>query len=101
MEGPHHPHAVFQEKLPVLTGDLEVRGNEAAGRDTAQANNDLGADQGGLCLEPVDAGLLLLRLRVPIAGRTAFDDVGDVDVLLTGQAYCCLLYTSGMIDETH
>ena len=35
--------------------------------------------------EPVRAGLLLRVQRIPVLGRAAFDDVGDVDVLLPVQ----------------
>ena len=76
-----HPHPGLPDPLAVLPGDLEVLPDEAAGGDAAQAHDDLGADQGHLGPEIADAGVLLGVQGVPVLGRAALDDVGDVHVL--------------------
>ena len=75
-----HPHPVFLEPLPVLPGDLEVLLDELHGGDAPQTDDDLGPQQRHLVAEIVDAGVLLGVQGVPVLGRAALDDVGDVDV---------------------
>ena len=87
MEQGGHPYAVLLKPLAVLPGDLEVRLDKTAGGDSAQADDDFGADQRHLAAQIVDAGVLLGVQRVPVLGRTALDHVGDVDILLTAQVH--------------
>ena len=64
----------------MLPGDAEVRADEGHGRDAAETDDDLRIHQGDLALQPVPAGILLDPQGVPVPGRAALDDVGDVDL---------------------
>ena len=70
----------------MLSGDLEVRVDETAGGHPAETDEDFRAQKRGLLLEPADAGILLLRQGIAVFGRAAFHDVGDIQVILPGQA---------------
>ena len=87
MEGAHHQHAVLGHELPVLPGDLEIRVDQAAGSDAAEADDDFRPDERNLFPQVGDARLLLLRQRVAVFRRPAFDDVGDINILPAGQAH--------------
>ena len=71
----------FLHQLPVFLRDPVVRMDQAHGGDAAEADDDLRADQLHLLPEVPDAGVLLLGKRVPVAGRTAFENVRDVDLV--------------------
>ena len=75
-----HLHAGPVEPLPMLLGNTKSLVNDPHGGDSAQTNDDFGADQGRLGAEITNTGVLLCVQGVPIAGRAAFDDVGDVDL---------------------
>ena len=80
-------HPVLLHPLPMLLGDPVVRLDQAHGGDPAQTHHDFGLDQLHLLPEVADAGVLLRVQRVPVLGRAALDDVGDVEVLLPAQAH--------------
>ena len=63
----------------MLPGDAKVRADEGHGRDPAQTDDDFGVDEGDLPVQPAAAGLLLDAQGIPVPGRAALDDVGDVD----------------------
>ena len=80
-----HGHAGLFHPLAVLPGDAIVLPDEAHGGDAAQADDDLGPDEGHLVAEIADAGILLGVQGVTVVGGTALDDVGDVHVFLPVQ----------------
>lgn len=75
-----HPDAGLLEPLAVFPGNLKIFLDQAHGGHPAQADDDLGSDQGHLAAQIADAGVLLGVQGVPVLGRTALDDVGDVHV---------------------
>ena len=84
MIGAHHPDTAFEDKLAVLAGDLKLGINDFTGGDAAQADQDFRPKQTGLLPKPMDTGILFLRTGIPVLGRAAFDDIGDIDVVLAG-----------------
>ena len=79
MIGAHHQDTVFLKELAMFFGDAEIRFDELHGGNTAQTHQDLRAHEIKLIAQPTDAGILFLRLGIPVFRRTAFDDVGDID----------------------
>ena len=73
-----HQHAAFLAELPMLPGDLEILPYQLHGRNAPQAHNDLGPQKRHLPPQIADAGVLFHIQRIPVLGRTALDDVGDV-----------------------
>ena len=80
MEGGHHQGLALFEKNAMLFGDLQVRLNQLLARDASQTHQDLGPQQGELVAQVADAGILLSGQGVPVLGRAALDNVGDVHV---------------------
>ena len=80
-----HGHPCFLHPLPVLLGDPIVGVNEPLGGDAAQADDHLGAQQGHLVAQIADTGVLLGVQGVPVVGRAALDNIGDVYVFLPAQ----------------
>ena len=72
-----HPVAVRIAATPHL-GDAVVRVEQELGREVAQGDDDLWVDEVELLLEEGPARRDLVRQRVPVARRPAFDDVRDV-----------------------
>src|SRR4051812_38842926 len=66
--------------LPVHARDAERAAGEQLRREVAERRDDLRLDQLDLAEEVRLARLDLVGLRVAVAGRTAFEDVRDVDV---------------------
>ena len=64
----HHMDPGLFKPLSVLSGDLEVLTDEPHGGDTAQTDDDLGADQGHLITEVADAGLDLRVEGITVLG---------------------------------
>ena len=64
----------------MLLGDFQIRLNQLLPGDAAQAHQDFRPQQRELVAQVADAGLLLLGQGVPVVGRPALDNVGDVDV---------------------
>ena len=81
MIGGHDAAAIPVKPLAMLPGDAEVLPNQAHGGDAAQTDDDLGVHQGDLPGQPGVAGLLLHIQRVPVPGRAALDDVGNIHLL--------------------
>ena len=69
----------------MFPGDLEIGLDKAHGSDPPQTDNDPGPDECHLVAEIVNAGVLLRVQGIPVVGRAALDDVGDVHVFLTAQ----------------
>lgn len=81
VEHRHHPYALAEGPLSVFAGDTQVGFDDLHAGDPAEGDDDLRADQAGLLAQPADTALLFVVLRVAVHGRTAFDDICDVDVL--------------------
>ena len=81
MEQCGHPDAGLVDPLAVFAGDLEILTDQTAGGNAAQADDDLGADQGHLIAQVVDTGILLGVQGIAILGRTALEYVCDIHVL--------------------
>lgn len=73
-------NAALFSKLSVFAGNLEIRTDEAHGRDTAEADDDLRLDQLRLRAQEADTRILLGLHRVAVFGRAALDDVRDIAV---------------------
>ena len=86
MERAHHPDAVLFDEFAVLLRDAEVRVDDPLCRDPAEADDDLRTDQPDLLAQPEDARILLLRLRIAVLRRAAFDHVADIDIAPARQA---------------
>ena len=65
----------------MLTRDLEVRLDDAHGRDASETDNNLGPQQRDLTAKIADAGVLLHAERVAVFRRAALDDVGDIHIV--------------------
>ena len=81
MIGGHNAAAVPVKPLAMLPGDAEVLPDQGHGGDAAQAHDNFGVYQGDLPVQPGAAGLLLHIQRVPVPGRAALDDVGNIHLL--------------------
>ena len=73
-------HPVPRDPLAMLLGDSVMGVYQTHSRDAAEADQKAGADEGDLLLQPWKTGILLIRQRIPVFRRTAFDDIGDLDV---------------------
>ncbi len=62
-----------------------VRAQQVLGRDPPHGQDQPGAHEGNLPHEVGQARCDLVRLRIPVARRTAFEHVGDEDIRLTAQ----------------
>ena len=82
----HQKHAIPLNEFPVLFGHFEVRVNEFLGGNASHAHDNLRADKAHLFPEPLQTGILLVRLWVTVLWRTAFHHVGNVDILVSGEA---------------
>ena len=80
-----HPEIPLAHPLSMLPGNPVLRVNEPLGGDPTQADNDLGSDQSHLIAQKADAGVLLRFQRIPVAGRTALDNVADIAIFLSVQ----------------
>ena len=65
----------------VLLGDLEIGLDKSHCADSAKANDNLGIDMCDLLAKITDAGILLLGKGIAVFGRTAFQNIGYVNVL--------------------
>ena len=83
MEHRHHPDPFGVDPDPVLSGDPKIRLDQPHSGDPAECDDDLRTDHLGLRPEIADTGVLLVLLRVAVVRRTALDDIGDVDILVT------------------
>ena len=86
VEGAHHQGTVFLDKLAVLLCHLKILLDQADGSHPADADDDGGAEDGGLVAQPPHTGCNLVRGGIPVLGRAALDHIGDVDVPLAGEA---------------
>ena len=73
-----HQHTALLKELPVLLGDPEVGLYQLHGRDAAQTHDDLRVHQDHLPAQIAYAGILLCVQRIPVLGRAALDNVGDI-----------------------
>ena len=87
MIGAHHINTVALDPLAVLFRYFKIRGNDPAGSNPSKTHNDLRADDRHLIAQKADTLLLLLRQRIPVFRRTAFDDIGNIDVLVPVQIH--------------
>ena len=79
------PHAILPGPFPMLPGDPEKGINHPLGSDSSQANNYLRLDEIILFLKLAYAGILLIRFRIPVPWRAAFDDIGNITVGFAAQ----------------
>ena len=75
-----HPDAAPLHPGAVLAGDAEIGIDKPLGGDAAEADDDLRLHQCHLIAQILDAGVLLRFQGIPVPGRTAFDNVGNVAV---------------------
>ena len=80
-----HPDAAFIDPLAVLPGDAVILPDQPFGGDPAQADDDLRLHQSHLVAQVTDAGILLCFQGIPVPGRSALDDVGNIAVMPPGQ----------------
>ena len=80
-----HLHAAPAEPLAVFGGDFEILLDDGLGCNAAETDNDFGLDQCNLVAKITDAGILLRFQRIPVLGRTALDDVGNIAVAVAAQ----------------
>ena len=80
MEGAHEQDAALLDELPMLLCHRKVRADHPLRGNAAQTDHDLWPQQTELFPQPGHAGLALGRQRVPVLGRAAFDDVGNIAV---------------------
>src|ERR1700737_4002727 len=73
-------HAVLADHFPVEARDRLISGQQTCQRVPAEHQDDFRLDQPELLLEIRRAGLRLGRLRIPVAGRPALEDVRDEDL---------------------
>ena len=81
----HKQGAVFVDKFAVLAGDPKVLVNQPLGGNAPYADHQPWANDLKLLPQPMQAGLLLLRLGVPVFRRAALDHIGNVHILLPAQ----------------
>jgi len=74
-------HAPALDPGAVVVGNTEIGVDQPLGGDTAQADQYLGLQKGDLVFQVADAGILLLGLRIPVSGRAAFDNIGNIAVV--------------------
>ena len=83
MVGDHHRNARLPKRIaasPHLT-DGGGGGEQVLGRDAPHRQDDPGLDERDLAQQEGFAGLGLGGGRVPVIGRSAFQDIGDVDLV--------------------
>ena len=80
MEHGHNQASVDAMRLPVDAADAGV-GDEFRHREASQGDNHFGVDGFNLAVEIGRAGGQFFRLGVAVARWTAFDHVGDEDIL--------------------
>ena len=85
MEGAHKGHPALLHKDAVLLGHRKAGPDHPLGRDPPQTDHDLGPQQAELFPQPGHAGFALVGQGVPVVGRPALDDVGNVAVLVPVQ----------------
>jgi hypothetical protein len=76
-----HQKIAFFKPRAVLLGDFEIRFNQTHSGNSAKANDDFGIDQAHLLTQESDASILLRRKRITVFGRTAFENICNVNVL--------------------
>ena len=79
-EGAHEQDAALLDELSVLLCHRKVRADHPLCGNAAQTDHDLWPQQTELFPQPGHAGLALGGQRVPVLGRAAFDDVGNIAV---------------------
>ena len=75
-----HPNTILLRPLTMFLGNAIILPDDPFGSDAAQANNDLRPDQSHLIAQILDTGILLRFQGIPVLGRAAFDNVGDVAI---------------------
>ncbi len=65
----------------MFSGDAEIGLDEPLGRDPSEADDDVGADDAYLRAQMLDAGVSLLGQRITVARRTAFENIGNINVV--------------------
>ena len=79
------PNTVYLHPLAMLSCDTVVGIDKLLGGDTAQTNDDLRLDQLDLIIQIPDASLLFIIPGIPVFGRSAFDDIRDIDIIVPRQ----------------
>ena len=87
MIGAHHMYAASDKPLSVLLGDPKIGGDDTAGCNPTQTDQNLWTDDGHLAAQITDAAFLFLRQRFPVVGRAAFDDIGNIDIPVSVQIH--------------
>ena len=78
MERGQEPDALLLVPASVVPGDEHLVVDRVLAGGLAQQHHHLGPHQGHLGPKVVQAGRRLVRLRGPVLGRSALDDVADV-----------------------
>ena len=69
----------------MLAGNAKFWINQLLGCDTSQTYNNFRSDQRHLVAQIIDTGFLLRLQRIPVPGRAAFDNIGNITVLFPVQ----------------
>ena len=75
----HEVSALFKP-LAVFLRDLEILLDQSHRGDASETNDDLGTDDSDLLAQVFDAGVFFLGQRIAVFGRTAFENVGDLNL---------------------
>ena len=81
MEHRHHQDALPFDDGAVFTRDTQIGLDQLHPGNPAEGDDDPRSDQARLLAQIADTAVLLVLLGIAVMGRTAFDDVGDIDVL--------------------
>ena len=79
VNGGHQIITLFKPRA-MLNRDLEIGFDEAHSGNSTKTNDDLGANEANLLAQIIDASVFFCRQGIAVLGRTAFEDVCDVNV---------------------
>ena len=81
MEGGDHGATIDEKELSVLSRNSEILTDQGLGSNPAEADNQRRVQKSHLTVKPDPAGRGLRRKGIAITRRTAFEDVGDIDLI--------------------
>ena len=88
----HHENPVLFNKLAMLLRYLEIGTDKPLSGNSTDTNYNFRAHKPDLLSKPRDASALLLRLGITIVRRSAFNHVGDVNILSPVQPDCVKVF---------
>ena len=91
---------ILFEEHAVFLRNLEIGLDQPHSGNPSQTNDHPRADQADLLPKIFNAGVLLLRQRIPIGRRPAFQNIGYVD-LLPGDAHGAQILVQQFSRGTH